>query len=92
MIRTTRNRVIKEILSDRPLGRKPFLQVIIDLTTLEKFGKFKVFENLIRVYNGKRGLHACCGVFSCRSVASSWEFPRLERKRDFFPGTIGGHS
>ncbi|MBP5977112.1 hypothetical protein HW132_31415 [Brasilonema sp. CT11] len=57
VIRTTRNRVIKEILSERPLGRKPFLQVIIDLTTLEKVGKFKVFENLIRVYNAKRGLH-----------------------------------
>jgi hypothetical protein len=33
VIRTTRNRVIKEILSERTLGRQPFLQVIIDLTT-----------------------------------------------------------
>ena len=49
VIRTARNRVIKEILSEQTLGRKPFLQVIIDLTTLEKFGKFKGFENLIRV-------------------------------------------
>jgi hypothetical protein len=31
--------------------------VIIDLTTLEKCGKFKEFERLISVYNGKRGLH-----------------------------------
>ena len=31
---------LAEILSERPLGRKPFLQVIIDLTTLEKVGKF----------------------------------------------------
>ena len=57
VICVTRKRVIKEILSDCPKGRKPFLQVIIDLTTLEKAGKFKGLENLIRVYNGKRGLH-----------------------------------
>ena len=38
-------------------GRRPWLQVIIDLTTLEKCGKFKAFEHLIHVLNGKRGLH-----------------------------------
>ncbi len=60
-----------EILSEQTLGRRPFLQVIIDLTTLEKVGKFKVFENLIRVYNGKRGLHACCSV-SALSVGGEY--------------------
>ena len=40
-------RTIKEILCQCPKGRKPFLQVIIDLTTLEKFGFFKEFKNLI---------------------------------------------
>ena len=57
IIRTTRARVVKEILSECPKGRKPFLQVIVDLTTLEKCGKFPEFEHLITVYNGKRGLH-----------------------------------
>lgn len=71
VIRTARNRVIKEILSERPLGRKPFLQVIIDLTTLEKFGKFKGFENLIRVYNGKRGLHLVVVYL----VVGRWRIP-----------------
>ncbi len=54
VIRTIRNRVIQEILSDCPKGRQPFLQVIIDLTTLEKCGKFKGLSNLIHVYHGKR--------------------------------------
>ena len=31
--------------------------MILDLTTLEKAGKFKEFKDLIRVYNGKRGQH-----------------------------------
>ncbi|PLZ90571.1 hypothetical protein CI593_08925, partial [Fischerella thermalis CCMEE 5194] len=49
--------IIQEILSFCPKGRKPQLQVILDLTTLEKCGKFTAFEDLIRVYNRKRGLH-----------------------------------
>ena len=43
VIRTTRAQIIKEILSACPKRRKPFLQVIIDLTTLEKFGVLQVF-------------------------------------------------
>jgi len=31
--------------------------VIIDLTTLEKRGKFKALNRLVRVYHSKRGLH-----------------------------------
>ncbi len=46
VIRTTRARIIQEILSHCPKGRKPFLQVIIDLTTLEKCGKFPQFKDL----------------------------------------------
>jgi hypothetical protein len=57
LIRTTREYVLQQILSDCPQGRRPMLQVIIDLTTLEKCGKFKPFDHLISVYNGKRGLH-----------------------------------
>ncbi len=57
LIRTTREYVLQQILSHCPKGRRPMLQVIIDLTTLEKCGKFKPFEHLISVYNGKRGLH-----------------------------------
>ena len=71
VIRTTRNRIIKEILSERILGRKPFLQVIIDLTTLEKFGKFKGLQNLIRVYNGKQGLH----LVVLYLVVGRWRIP-----------------
>lgn len=57
LIRITRDYVLKQILSHCPQGRRPILQVIIDLTTLEKYGKFKPFDHLISVYNGKRGLH-----------------------------------
>ena len=71
VIRTTRDRIIKEILSERSCLSRPFLQVIVDLTTLEKVGKFKAFENLIRVYNGKRGLH----LIVVYLVVGRWRVP-----------------
>ena len=89
VIRTTRNRVIKEILSERLLGRKPFLQVIIDLTTLEKFGKFKGFENLIRVYNGKRGLHLVVVYLVVGQWRVPWSFRVWRGKGTSSPAQLG---
>jgi hypothetical protein len=89
VIRTARNRIIKEILSERSLGRQPFLQVIIDLTTLEKVGKFKALENLISVYHGKRGLHLVVVYLVVGRWRERVEFPGLERKRCHFSGKVG---
>jgi len=57
VIRAIRNKIVALLLAKRPPGRRPIMEVVIDLTTLEKIGKFKGLNNLIRVYNGKRGLH-----------------------------------
>lgn len=57
VIRTIRADIVRQIKACRPPGRRPILQVILDMTTLEKVGKFKGLGKLIRVYNGKRGLH-----------------------------------
>jgi hypothetical protein len=89
VIRTTRNRLIKEILSERPLGRKPFLQVIIDLTTLEKVGKFKAFENLIRVYNGRRGLHLVVVYLVVGRWRIPWNFRVWRGKGTTSPANLG---
>ena len=71
MIRTIRKHVLEQVLSEHSRGRKPFLQVIIDLTTLEKCGKFKEFEHLISVDNGKRGLH----LVVLYLVVGKWRIP-----------------
>lgn len=63
------------------MGRRPILQVIIDLTTLEKRGKFKALNGLIRVYGGKRGLH----LVVIYLVAGQWRLPwsfRVYRGKD----------
>jgi hypothetical protein len=74
MIRIVRSHLLEtvlKVLSASGKGRRPFLQVIIDLTTLEKRGKFKEFEDLIRVYNGKRGLH----IIVVYLVVGKWRIP-----------------
>ncbi|MBE9199671.1 transposase [Nodularia sp. LEGE 06071] len=74
MIRTVRRQVLEVVLktlSESSPGRRPFLQVIVDLTTLEKRGKFTEFEHLISVYNGKRGLH----LVVLYLVVGRWRIP-----------------
>ncbi len=81
VIRTTRQMAVKQILSQCPKGRKPCLQVIIDLTTLPKRGKFKAFDQLVRVYDGKRGLH----IVVLYLVVGRWRIPwsfRVWRGKD----------
>ena len=76
MIRIIRNQILEVVLRtlfESARGRRPFLQVIVDLTTLEKCGKFKKFEDLISVYNGKRGLH----IVVLYLVVGRWRIPAL---------------
>jgi DDE superfamily endonuclease len=71
IIRHLRAFVIELILSQCTRGRKPFLQVIIDVTTLEKTGKFKAFKHLITFFNHKRGLH----LVVLYLVVGQWRIP-----------------
>jgi hypothetical protein len=41
LIRSIRQWVLEQLLVRAPRGRRPHLQLIVDLTTLEKAGKFK---------------------------------------------------
>jgi hypothetical protein len=63
--------------------------VILDLTTLEKVGKFKEFKDLSRVYNGKRGLQ----VVILYIVVGQWRVPwgfRVYRGKDTIsPAELG---
>lgn len=92
MIRTVRNHVVETVLkvfSECGKGRKPFLQVIIDLTTLEKRGKFKDFEDLISVYNGKRGLHLVVVYLVVANWRIPWSFRIWRGKGTLSPAQLG---
>ena len=76
-----RKSILDLILSLFPKGRKPTLQVILDLTTLEKVGKFPHLKDLVRVYHGKKGLH----IVVMYLVIGNWRFPwnfRVYRGKD----------
>ena len=89
MIRTVRKDVLKQVLSESSIGRKPFLQVIIDLTTLEKCGKFSEFEHLISVYNGKRGLHLVVLYLVVGRWRIPWSFRVWRGKGTASPAQLG---
>jgi len=92
MIRIVRSHVLEtvlKVLSASGKGRRPFLQVIIDLTTLEKRGKFKEFEDLIRVYNGKRGLHIIVVYLVIGKWRILWSFRVWRGKGTLSPAQLG---
>jgi len=81
VIRFVRQHILNLILSLFPRGRKPTLQVILDLTTLEKTGKFPELDDLVRVYHSKKGLH----IVVMYLVIGNWRFPwgfRVYRGKD----------
>lgn len=89
MILIVRNFLVKQVLSECPKGRRPFLQVIIDLTTLEKCGKFKEFEQLISVYNGKRGLYLVVLYLVVGKWRIPWNFRVWRGKGTTSPAQLG---
>ncbi len=71
LIRNVRSCILNLILSQRIKGRKPTLEVILDLTTLEKVGNFPHLQDLVRVYHHKKGLH----IVVLYLVWGNWRFP-----------------
>jgi hypothetical protein len=89
LIRTIRQHILKQILAESLRVRRPFLQVIIDLTTLEKRGKFQPFEHLIKVYNGKRGLHLVVLYLVVGRWRIPWSFLVWRGKNHPSPAQLG---
>jgi Transposase DDE domain len=89
VIRATRKQILKELLKYAPSGRRPHLQVIIDLTTLEKRGKFKAFAELIHILNGKRGLHIVVMYLVVGGWRVPWAFRPWRGKGTVTPAQLG---
>lgn len=72
VIRTTRQHALKSLFRyyQQRRGRRPRLLVTIDLTTLEKTGRFEQL-GLVRVLNKRRGLH----IVVMYLVAGPFRFP-----------------
>lgn len=74
LIRRLRKAVRQQLQQYCPRGRRPHLQVIVDLTTLEKRGKFKAFEPLVSVLHGKRGMHLVVLYLVVGPLRIPWSF------------------
>lgn len=81
VIRQVRSEIVAQIKAQERSGRAPLIQVVLDLTTLEKVGQFKGLGGLIRRYNGNRGLHLVVLYVLVGRVRLPWGF-RVYRGKD----------
>jgi hypothetical protein len=91
LIRRLRGAVRQQLLQYHPQGRRAHLQVIVDLTTLEKRGKFKAFEPLVSVLHGKRGLHLVVLYLVVGPWRIPWSFRVYRGKGTISPAHLGLH-
>lgn len=81
VIRTVRREVVRQIHAQDRYSCRPILYLVIDLTTLEKIGKFKQLGGVVRRYNRKRGLHLVVLYLLVGQVRLPWGF-RVYRGTD----------
>lgn len=92
LIRSIRAWVLSQLLSWAPAaGRRPHLQVILDLTTLEKTGKFKAFSGAVSWYNRKRGLHLVVMYLVVGPYRIPWNFRVYRGKGNASPAQLALH-
>jgi hypothetical protein len=71
------------------LGRRPILRAIIDLTPLEKSGKFEGLEDLIHLLNKKRGLQLVVLYLEVNDKRIPWSFRPWRGKGSASPSALG---
>jgi hypothetical protein len=91
VIRRLREAVRQQLQQYHPRGRRPHVQVIVDLTTLEKRGKFKAFEQLVSVLHGKRGVHLVVLYLVVGPWRIPWSFRVYRGKGNTSPAHLGLH-
>jgi hypothetical protein len=89
VIRRLRGAVRQQLQQYRPRGRRAHLQVMVDLTTLEKRGKFKAFEQLVSVLHGKRGVHLVILYLVVGPWRIPWSFRVYRGKGTTSPAQLG---
>ena len=98
VIRTTRQAILQQLSSHRPHPRIP-IRILIDLTTLEKSGKFwhlstpttdpDAPDPWVRFLNGKRGLHLVVLYLVVGEWRVPWSFRVWRGKGQASPADLG---
>lgn len=88
VIRALRREILTVLLERHKVGRKPILRAIVDLTPLEKSGRFEGLTGLIHVLNKKRALQLVVLYVELDGWRVPWGF-RIWRGKDSAPaGTL----
>lgn len=90
LIRLLRKYALQALLErSSKLGRRPILRAIIDLTPLEKSGKFEGLEDLIHLLNKKRGLQLVVLYLEVNGKRIPWGFRPWRGKGRASPSMLG---
>jgi Transposase DDE domain len=98
VIRTTRQAILQQIASHQPHAKRP-IRILIDLTTLQKSGKFRHLSTptvnpdqpdpWVRLLNGKRGLHLVVLYLVVGNWRVPWSFRVWRGKGYASPSQLG---
>ena len=78
--RRTIQRILQSYLKSHR-GRLPIVYAVVDLTCLEKTGKYRGLAEFVRTYNGKYGVHVALLYLSIGPWRFPWSF-RVYRGKD----------
>lgn len=81
--------LLTQLLQPRGPGRRPYLEVMVDLTSLEKLGKFQQFQHWMHFYHDCYGLHIVVLYLCCGDERVPWSLAIYRGKGKTSPAQLG---
>ncbi len=88
LVRLTRKLMLEWLLKASKQGRNPYLKVSIDVTCVEKTGRFPGLGNWVNAMNGKTGLQLVMLYLELNRVRVPWNFRIWNGKGTASPGAL----
>ncbi len=89
LILMVRAYLLTQLLQSQGRGRRPYLEVMVDLTSLEKVGKFKQFRHWMHYYHKCYGLHVVVLYLCCGRQRVPWSLAIYRGKGKTPPAQLG---
>jgi hypothetical protein len=88
LVRLSREVMLGWLLEASRHGQQVYLKVIVDVTCVEKTGRFLGLGNWMNAMNGKTGLHLVVLYLELNRVRVPWNFRIWNGKDTTSPGTL----
>ena len=89
LILMVRAYLLSQLLQSQGRGRRPYLEVMVDLTSLEKVGKFQQFRHWMHYYHNCYGLHVVVLYLCCGQQRLPWSLAIYRGKGKTSPAQLG---